>query len=53
MAILHFGQCPSQWSYFKGQKIFYLFPRPYFGTPYIAVADFYDFTVGGSRLPKG
>ena len=55
MAILYFGHCPSQWSYFQGQKIIYLLPRPYFGTPcmqFLQKPDFSDFTVGGSGLPK-
>ena len=38
MAILHFAQHQSWWSYFQGQKIIYILPRPYFGTPCISVS---------------
>ena len=36
--ILCFGQHQSQWSDFQGQKIIYILPRPYFGTPCISVS---------------
>ena len=38
MAILRFGQHVSWWSYFQGQKIIHILPRPYFGKPCISVA---------------
>ena len=54
MAILCFGQCQSQWSYFPGHKIIYILHRPYFGHPvyqFLQKPEFSDFTVSWFRLP--
>ena len=39
MAILCFGQCQSQRSYFWGKNIIYILPRPNFGSPCISVSS--------------
>ena len=56
MAILCFGQCQSQWSYFLAHKMIYILHRPYFGHPvyqFLQKPEFSDFTVSGFGLQLG
>ena len=56
MAILCFGQCPSQWSYFQGQKSYIYFLDHNLGHPVQQILqkpDFSVFPVSRSGFPMG